>query len=186
MKKIIKYALIVILTVFLFNCYLDKTNVEANEEAQEIDFIDFNYTSSKIRENGKMKVKFSCNWKSNKPINITGLQYRIHSQSANIINMPVSKGQNHYVEFIVENWQSGTVELIINYNQVGYEFGAINEEYTKVVYLTTSSWQEAEISWFSSISLGLFATVCVGFATFIIIDHSKKDPEKLTVEESND
>ena len=76
------------------------------------------------------------------------------------------------IDFVIENWQSGTVELTINYN---CDVPDETNIHTKVIYLTTSNWQNEEISVGNAIVLALLATICVSLCTFLIIENTKKE-----------
>ena len=45
----------------------------------------------------------------------------------------------------------------------------------RVIYLTTSNWQNEEISVGNAIVLALLATICVSLCTFLIIENTKKE-----------
>ena len=168
MKKLVKMLMLVLLMLVMT---LTNSGVVKAEDS-DVEFIDFNYSSTKIRENGKIKVRFSCNWETEEYIIVTGLSYKIRNQSADIYGTKLPKGNKHHIDFVIENWQSGTVELTINYN---CDVPDETNIHTKVIYLTTSNWQNEEISVGNAIVLALLATICVRLCTFLIIENTKKE-----------
>lgn len=168
MKKLIKMLLLLIFLSLIVLIVPENIKAENND----VEFIDFNYTSTKIRENGKIKVRFSCYWETDEYVIVTGLSYKIHNQKADIYGSKFTKGNIHHIDFIVENWQSGTVELTVDYN---CDLLDESNKLTKTIYLTTSNWQSEEISIGNAIVLAIFATVFICLCTFLIIDNTKKE-----------
>lgn len=75
MKKLVKMLMLMLLMLVMT---LTNSGVVKAEDS-DVEFIDFNYSSTKIRENGKIKVRFSCNWETEEYVIVTGLSYKIHN-----------------------------------------------------------------------------------------------------------
>ncbi len=78
--------------------------------------------------------------------------------------------QHYEINYTIQNWQTGTLELEIKYKN----FEEISEVNTKKFYIPGGKWLKEEVSWGVSLIFGFLTTVCVGIGTFIIIENSKK------------
>ena len=99
MKKLVKMLMLMLLMLVMT---LTNSGVVKAEDS-DVEFIDFNYSSTKIRENGKIKVRFSCNWETEEYVIVTGLSYKIHNQSADIYGTKLPKGNKHHIDFVIES-----------------------------------------------------------------------------------
>lgn len=159
MKKLFKVIVVLIVIFSSFICV----------KAEKVDFENFEFSSQRIRERGrKVKVRFDCIWDTNKEIVIDSIQYVINDQEGR--PEVTSKGKEHHITFDVENWQAGTMKLVIAYKNIDNLSITEVEEF----YLTTNSWQE-EIDVWKSIALAVVTTFCVGLATFLIIENNKRE-----------
>lgn len=174
MKKLIKIFLILFMTFIFTNI----TSVGANDSSDVVEFNDFVYTSKKIRENNTIKVCYHISFEASKPIVVEKMTYEIKSQQGiiPISNKYVSKNQRY--DFTVEDWQTGTLELVVAY-KIAEEEGIppfnSGQTYTKTIYLVDNGAWKEEIDWSKAIVLGLFTAICVVAATSMIISSSKKE-----------
>lgn len=173
MKRIIKIFLILFMVFSLSNII----NVRANDSSDVVGFSDFVYTSTKKRENNKIKVHYQISFEASESIVVEGISYEIKSQQGNIpiSNKCVSKSQQY--AFTVEDWQTGTLELIIEYKVAKDGIPPFNsgQTYTKTFYLVDNGAWKEEIDWSKAVILGLFTMICVVAATSVIILSSKKE-----------
>lgn len=175
MKKM-KYLLMFIVTFTLLFSILafNNTKVNANED---LSFYDFDFETEKIREDGVRKVKIEISFATKERIRIEGLTSKIENQQQNILVkvQPIERDGMYYYEFdfTVQNWQIGTVELVIDY--CSEENFNPNSIISKTIYIPGGRWIDQEVSLGQAIIYGLVATISVGAGTFIIIEISKKD-----------
>lgn len=174
MNKIIKIFLVLFI-VFIFT---NVTSVGANDSSDGVEFDDFVYVSKKIRENNTIKVCYQISFEASQPIVVEKITYEIKSQYGYVPNSNKIIGKSQKYDFIVEDWQTGTLELVIEY-MIAEEEGIppfnSGQTYTKTIYLVDNGAWKEEIDWSKAIILGLFTTICVVAATSIIISSSKKE-----------
>lgn len=173
---------LVIIMCLLFTIGFSVDNYKS-VKAEEIEFENFNFSSSKIRKNGKIKVRINIDWVSEYDIQITSITTIIKGQTQKTLNLSKNKellddNLYHYtINYDVEHWQIGTMILQINYFNVEDGENLVNE-----YYVPGGKWMEEEVSWTVAISFGLFVTFCIAIVTYSIIESSKKGYFGLEVE----
>lgn len=179
MKKIVRILSIMLVLALIFTISLSKNAVYA----EEVSFNDFSFTSSKMRENGKMKVIILLEWETTNEIAISSITTEINGQTQTNEKPKwekvevVSNDENgeefitykYSVEYVVEHWQIGTMNLYIKYLNVNDA-----EEYVKEYCVAGGKWLSEEVNWNTAVFYGIFVTICVVLGTYIIIETSKK------------
>ena len=88
----------------------------------------------------------------------------------------------HYeIEYIVQNWQIGTLELTIKYLSLDDpNFGTPKE---KVFYIPGGKWVQDDVSVSKAIIVGIVLTIITITATFILVENSRKGYMDSEIEE---
>ena len=160
--------------VLLFSILLSFGSVKAKEvKLENMDII-----TRKIRENGEIKVQIELSFETCEDIVIQEISSTIHGQSQKSLNVSQTKEKtldgdvevyNHYIVYVVENWQIGTMSLEIKYlNATDFSVEVID------FYIPGGKWQSSDISFKNAIMFGVFASFMIGLATVIIVDSSRK------------
>lgn len=173
MKRLLKVFLILVMSFVLINV----ATVKADDSNDDVEFNDFVYVSTKKRENNKIKVQYQISFEASKSIVVEEISYEIRSQQGNIPILSKCVSTTQKYTFMVEDWQTGTLELVIKYTIANDGVPSFNDgkTYVKTMYLVdNAAWME-EIDWGKSIILGIFTMICVVVATSIIISSSKKE-----------
>lgn len=179
MKKIVK-VLITILLLLLSFSNLYSINIA---KANEVTFENFNFTSTKTRENGKIKVKIILEWETITDIAITSITTEINGQTQSTSKIEADSESYEIIDengvkevrykyslaYNVEHWQIGTMTLGIGY--INVENG---NSYVAEYCIPGGKWIDEEVSWSVAFSFGIFVTFCIGLGTYIIIENSKK------------
>lgn len=172
MKKIIRLLLcFILMNLFIIPC------VSMANSDDDVSFDNFVYVSTKTRKNNKIKVFYKCSWTTNVAISVENVIYEIKSQEGNLSVMNKGVCQEHRYDFIVEDWQTGTLKLTIEYRKADEDGipDLTGKVYTKTFYLAENSKWKDEVNWPEAILFGLFTTICVISATMMIIANSKKE-----------
>ena len=179
MKKIAKLLLILFVLMMLFSI----NSLESITHAEEADFNNFSFVTSKTRENGKIKVIIKLGWETIDEIAINSITTEINglTQSTEKVNISVAEIETidengnkivkykYSADYVVEHWQIGTMNLYIKYFNLND-----GEHYVKDYCIAGGEWLSEEIKWNKSLFYGLFVTGCVVLGTYIIIETSKK------------
>lgn len=178
MKKLLKLFIYIlsIMSMFAitFSFVSSKKVILANNN--DVEFENFDFILEKTRERGKIKVKIIFSWDTNEEIIIEEISTKISDQVQSTYDKPVGvkteTGYHYNLEYIVQNWQIGTMEVEIKYksfNQLG-----TNEVLTETFYIPGGKWMTNEVSWGQSIAVGSIVTIAVMIVTYILIENSKK------------
>ena len=182
MKKISK--LLFIMGILLMICLVSTNSVKA-ETDDPVYFMNFDFTMSKMRKKGEMKVDINLVWDTKEEIVINKILYEIPGKKQDALNIDFHRTQNedgtyHYsIKCPVENWQVGTLKLILNYVKTDN----FENTYTKTFYIPGGKWLKEQVGWGISILFGLFTAISVGIGTFIIIENGKKGYVDLDIDE---
>lgn len=172
MKKMIRLGILCLCILIAIASF--SVQAETNDL---IEFNNFVYLSTKTRENSKIKVHYEFSFETDFPIVVYNIVYEIKSQKGviNVKDKNISKKQSY--EFTVEDWQTGTLKLEIEYAVVEEEGSVppIEPEYVKTFYLAENSQWKEEVGWGNAVALGIFTTICVVVASSLIISSSKKE-----------
>lgn len=176
MKKF-KYLLLIISIVVLLFCVTTYTTRFNTNASDDLDFYDFEFETEKIREDGIRKVNIEISFATKKRIKIEGLTSKIENQQQDIKvkSQPIEKDDMYYyeIEFTIQNWQIGTLELVIEYSiEENFDPEGIS---SKTFYIPGGRWIDKDVNLGQAIIYGLVAAISVGAGTFIIIEISKKD-----------
>lgn len=179
MKRVFKLVIVMLLLIML----LSISNVNKVKGA-EINFEDFNFSSTKTRIDGKIKVVVNLDWITDTQMVVSRITTEINGQSQStsslgnaqpvVIEREDSNGNKYneyqyHIEYVVEHWQVGTINLIIEYFNAD-EGGTFVKEYC----IPAGNWLTEEVSWPTAILFGLLITIGVSLGTYIIIENSKK------------
>lgn len=182
MKKIIVYMMTLLFVLTIFNTKLINNNkILANNN--DVEFKNFDFSTEKIRENGKVKVKVIFSWDTSEEILIEKISTKISGQLQTTENKTsgilTENGFHYEIEYMVQNWQIGTLELRIEYFALNnLDFNNVKE---KVFYIPDGKWLKDEISLSKSFIVGIGLTIVTICSTFILIENSRKgymDSEK--------
>lgn len=175
MKKIGKILLFVV--IILLITLINKDVMAADNEM--VEFNNFDYEVSKIRERGNMKVLVKLSWNTNVDINIDQITITIadelHQDSVNLKPVKKEKDGIYYYQLnlTIQNWQVGTMKVIFKYTI--FDSGNVIENNEKTIYLAADKWIAEEVGWGKAFLIAGVVTLFVGIGTFIIIENSKKE-----------
>lgn len=182
MKKIMFFIITLLFIFTIFNSKLiNKTFVSANNN--DIEFKDFEFSTEKTRENGKIKVRLIFSWYTSEEILIDQISTKISGQvqtSENkTLGVKTEKGYHYEIDYVVQNWQIGTLELRIKYYSLNdLDFNNVKE---KIFYIPGGKWVQDDVSFTKAIIVGIGLTLLTICSTFILIENSRKgymDSEK--------
>ncbi len=186
MTKINKIALLLlVLTICCCICCKSSNEVFAIED--DVEFENFEFETAKIREHGKLKVELSLSWSTEKEIIITAITSKIADIEQIFSNIEYyhqvdnenDKHKHYYqINYTIENWQTGTLELEISYINVDNY-----EKNDKKFYIPAGRWLKEEVNWTISIFFALLTTACVGIGTLIVIESNKKSYDDSNIDE---
>ena len=182
MRKII-FSIICFMLVFtIFNSHLiNKKIVSANNN--DIEFDNFEFSTKKTRENGKIKVRLIFSWDTSEEIIIKQISTKISGQVQTSENkttgIKTESGYHYEIEYVVQNWQIGTLELRITYSSLNnLDFTNLCE---KIFYIPGGKWVQDDVSFSKALIVGIGLTLLTICSTFILIENSRKgymDSEK--------
>ena len=182
MKKVILFVFCFIFIFTIFNNKLiNKVSVSANNN--DIEFNEFEFSTEKTRENGKIKVRLIFSWYTEEEILIDQISTKISGQIQTTENktsgLKTEKGYYYEIVYIVQNWQIGTLELQIKYfslNDLDFENPS-----EKIFYIPGGKWVQDDVSFSKALIVGIGLTILTICSTFILIENSRKgfmDSEK--------
>lgn len=173
MKKII--TLIVCITTLMVCCMISTSRSDV-VASTDVEFINFDFSVNKTRERGKIKVKLIFSWDTTEEIIIEEITTKISGQIQSTYNKTIGTKNDdvyHYeIEYIVQNWQIGTLELDIKYrlfDQLGTD-----EISQKTFFIPGGKWISKEVNWGKALTVGALVTASIIILTYIIIENSKK------------
>mgnify|MGYP000185060741 CR=1 FL=1 len=120
MRKISK--IVVILVIILMGLFVHIKNSDKGifAETDSVEFKNFEFKIAKIRDRGKMKVELTLSWDTKEVIIIEQITSRISGLEQISQNIEYHQSDNkdlqHYeINYTIQNWQTGTLELEIKY-----------------------------------------------------------------------
>ena len=182
MKKVIFFIISFIFVLTIVNSKLiNKLSVSANNN--DIEFNNFEFSTEKTRENGKIKVRLIFSWDTEEEIIIDEISTKISGQvqiSENkALGIKTENGYHYEIDYVVQNWQIGTLELRIRYFSLdNLDFENASE---KIFYIPGGKWVQDDVSFSKSLIVGIGLTLLTICSTFILIENSRKgymDSEK--------
>lgn len=182
MKKLLPFIGVLLIIFTIFNMKLiNNTKVFANNN--DIEFNNFEFSYEKTRENGKIKVRLIFSWDTTEEILIDQISTKISNQFQTTENktsgVKTDNGYHYEIDYIVQNWQIGTLELTIRYYLLDeINFSNIQE---KVFYIPGGKWVKDDVSFSKALIVGIGLTILTICSTFILIENSRKgymDSEK--------
>lgn len=185
--KQFKYLLTIIIFILVFTLFNNnfKTNNKVLANTNDVEFENFEFSTEKTRENGKIKVKVIFSWDTKEEIIIEQISSKIADQIQTTENKTSGKKVNdmyHYeIEYVVQKWQIGTLELTIKYLSLDDpNFGTPKE---KVFYIPGGKWVQDDVSISKAIIVGIVLTIITITATFILVENSRKGYMDSEIEE---
>lgn len=167
MERILKLVLIISLVWIM-------ANVTTTYASNDVNFENFDFTINKIREHGKTKVRITFSWSTDAEILISSLETKISGKVQQTNEKPTMTKKdnkfNYKMDYDVQNWQIGTLELTINYFLLD-KYGDI---LSKTFYIPGGKWVKDDLEWGKAFSIGIFITGLVLISTYVIIENSKK------------
>ncbi len=185
--KITKYFITILFLIFVFTIFNNKfkINNKVLADTNDVEFENFEFSTEKTRENGKIKVKVIFSWDTKEEIIIEQISSKISDQIQSTENktsgIKINDMYHYEIEYIVQNWQIGTLELTIKFFSLeDPNFGFLKE---KVFYIPGGKWVQDDVSLSKAIIVGIVLTIITITSTFILVENSRKGYMDSEIEE---